>query len=171
MRPLPWLRTSPMVPIFTQQHIKTVRNLFQINRSNEVLEVNGYRQSFWPCGPELAGIISSIKINTKIPIKSSQSIVGTGLSSVWLYPKGYLFASCLSHSKNRQGRMFHSECSPLDDRLWHGLKLVSVFQLRRGCCSGTFYRADKPKGWQPRGTHGGSGRCPSRRHTPPVEQC
>jgi len=34
---------KPDIPIFTQQHISTVRNLCQINRSNEVLEVNGYR--------------------------------------------------------------------------------------------------------------------------------
>lgn len=33
----------PDSPVFTQQHINTVRNLCQINRSNEVLEVNGYR--------------------------------------------------------------------------------------------------------------------------------
>lgn len=34
---------KPVTPIFTQQHISTVRNLCQIKRSNEVLEVNGYR--------------------------------------------------------------------------------------------------------------------------------
>lgn len=82
----------PDIPVFTQQHINTVRNLCQINRSNEVLEVNGYRSRVSGLfGPELAGIISSIKINTKIPIKSSQSIVGTGLSSVALPKRLYVF--------------------------------------------------------------------------------
>lgn len=32
-----------------------------------------------------------------------------------------MFSSCLNQLKVRR---FHSKCSPLDDRLWHGLKLV-----------------------------------------------